>query len=183
MGMLHRDIWVFYNGPIPENYHVHHIDGNPLNNELDNLALVPAKTHLSQHSLEYLEDEVHRSEYMERLEKIRPLTKEWHRSDVGKEWHRNNAKTSINLRPILDVVCDKCGNPYSTQGNGRDRFCSNKCKAAYRRKAKLDFVDARCVICGNTFKTDKFKPGKTCSRECAIESQRRSKRRSPDSDK
>jgi hypothetical protein len=42
---LHRDIWIHHNGPIPAGFHVHHVDGNPLNNAIENLAVMPEREH------------------------------------------------------------------------------------------------------------------------------------------
>jgi hypothetical protein len=42
---LHRDIWEKYNGPIPDGFVIHHRDGNPLNNTLENLECVPEYEH------------------------------------------------------------------------------------------------------------------------------------------
>jgi hypothetical protein len=36
----HRIVWEMHNGPIPDGYHVDHIDGNGINNRIDNLRLV-----------------------------------------------------------------------------------------------------------------------------------------------
>lgn len=33
-------------GPLPSGYHTHHIDGNALNNSIDNLCYMPAKMHM-----------------------------------------------------------------------------------------------------------------------------------------
>lgn len=35
--LVHRVVWECFNGPIPENLDIDHIDGNPKNNSLDNL--------------------------------------------------------------------------------------------------------------------------------------------------
>lgn len=166
-GFLHRHIWEYYNGHIPDGYHVHHIDENPLNNELSNLALVPMHTHLSDHALKLLKDDVKRSEYIDRLHRIQPLTKEWHKSDAGREWHRSHATKTIQNRPVLKVECVNCHDMFETQGNGRDRFCSNKCKSAYRRMMKLDNVDRICKICGDVFSVNRYEKTLTCSKKCS----------------
>jgi hypothetical protein len=36
----HRQVWEDAHGPIPDGAHIHHIDGDPTNNGLDNLAVV-----------------------------------------------------------------------------------------------------------------------------------------------
>lgn len=40
---VHRVVWMITNGDIPEHWVVDHIDGNPLNNKLENLRLVSQK--------------------------------------------------------------------------------------------------------------------------------------------
>ena len=37
---LHRAIWESANGPIPVGHHIHHLDGDPSNNVLGNLAML-----------------------------------------------------------------------------------------------------------------------------------------------
>jgi len=49
----HRAIWVYYRGIIPVSFELHHIDGNPRNNNLANLQLVKHQDHLRMHSLNY----------------------------------------------------------------------------------------------------------------------------------
>ena len=35
---LHRAVWEYFHGPIPKGYHIHHMDGNRANNNIENLA-------------------------------------------------------------------------------------------------------------------------------------------------
>ena len=37
---LHRLVWAWHNGEVPDGYEVDHIDNNPFNNSLDNLQLL-----------------------------------------------------------------------------------------------------------------------------------------------
>lgn len=46
---VHRLMWEKYNDQIPEGYHIHHIDGNRLNNNINNLKLVSNSEHSSLH--------------------------------------------------------------------------------------------------------------------------------------
>jgi len=45
-------VWISNNGPIPGGFLVHHRDGNSLNDELSNLALVTRKVHFEIHGME-----------------------------------------------------------------------------------------------------------------------------------
>lgn len=48
---LHRIIWSTYNKTkIPENHHIHHVDGNKNNNHIKNLALISKSKHHSLHN-------------------------------------------------------------------------------------------------------------------------------------
>lgn len=47
---LHHYVWKQAYGEIPSGYHVHHRDGNSLNNNENNLMLMSAQDHLQLHS-------------------------------------------------------------------------------------------------------------------------------------
>ena len=47
--LLHRDIWEFYNGTIPEGWDVHHKDKNKLNNASYNFECLPKADHTRLH--------------------------------------------------------------------------------------------------------------------------------------
>ena len=46
---VHRLVWAATYGLIPEGYHIHHLDGNGLNNDLSNLVAVPPTEHVRYH--------------------------------------------------------------------------------------------------------------------------------------
>lgn len=46
----HRRVWAEANGPIPDGFHVHHIDEDRSNNAIENLALVSKAEHRRIHS-------------------------------------------------------------------------------------------------------------------------------------
>jgi sugar lactone lactonase YvrE len=43
---LHRYVWEFYNGKIPEGYQIHHKDKDKSNNDISNLELMPFSAHV-----------------------------------------------------------------------------------------------------------------------------------------
>ena len=48
---LHTQIYIDTYGPIPQGYHVHHKDGNPLNNEPSNLEAISVTEHRRKHPI------------------------------------------------------------------------------------------------------------------------------------
>lgn len=43
---LHCYVWRYFNGPIPDGFHVHHVDENKSNNDIENLRCIPPKLHI-----------------------------------------------------------------------------------------------------------------------------------------
>lgn len=165
---LHREVWEFHNGEIPQGYHVHHKDGNRSNNSIDNLALVLGKEHLSEH----MKDETRKEYARKAIKKAIEQAPKWHRSAEGREWHSQQGKEAWEHREINTYTCLQCGRTYQTKsvyGKNINHFCSNNCKAAYRRASGVDNEERICPICGKTFVVNKYSKTKTCSRECGLE--------------
>ena len=127
---LHRVVWEYHNGEIPEGYHVHHIDGDRSHNDIGNLELLSEFEHLSYHS------RMHADESRERIEIARSYACEWHGSKEGAEWHSKHAKEYWAQAPMQTYPCSYCGKEYQTLAVRRkgNHFCCNNCKAAYRRR-------------------------------------------------
>lgn len=49
--MEHRHIWEQAHGPIPEQFEVHHLNGNRKDNRLENLMAMSKKDHHTQHTV------------------------------------------------------------------------------------------------------------------------------------
>lgn len=129
---LHRAIWALHNGPIPAGFHVHHKDGDKFNNQCENLQLVHASTHLSQHAAEseWVGSEANKLQILAAGE----LAKKWHASEAGKKWHSDNGKRAWEGRAWETVKCQcaDCKNTFKTPYPTRAKFCSGACKERTR---------------------------------------------------
>ena len=121
-GSLHRAIWEKAHGPIPAKHIVHHIDHDPLNNDLANLALMAPGEHANHH-------------WAERKPEPR--------------------------------ACEHCGKPYGSRTWAAERFCSNACKAAFRRASGADDELRNCSACGRAFSVNRYTKQRFCSQACA----------------
>lgn len=161
---MHVYVWEHFNGEIPDGYDVHHKDHDKSNNDISNLELLERGEHRARHSAEITEDL--RSWYRKNMnEKARPAAIEWHKSEEGRKWHKEQyEKMGGLLHKKVTKKCLNCGKEFT--GEPKDKYCSNACKSAYRRKAGKDLIPAKCAICGKDFMTNKFKPATTCSSQC-----------------
>lgn len=167
---LHRDVYESVCGPIPKGCEVHHIDGNAANNDPANLALRTAKGHHAEHWTKERSESQRR-----RAEAIRPLTVAWHRSPEGRAWHRKHALESAKTPPSTQSTCAHCGEPFVSKRRSA-AYCSNKCKAAFRRKTGADNETRTCPECGAAFVANRFSRPRCCSQRCAQRRRRRNGR-------
>ncbi len=172
---LHVYVWRKNNGPIPEGYHVHHVDEDKSHNDIENLRCIPARTHTKHHSceravLEY--DAICKN----LIENAVPKAAEWHRSEAGREWHREHYNLSLGTVQPKEHICQYCGKKYFSKQGDYSKFCSNNCKAAARRKSGVDDETRKCVVCGKDFRCNKYSIIKCCSRECSNQFRRNNRR-------
>ena len=132
---LHRVVWEYYNGEIPKGYHVHHIDADRSNNNIENLQCIPGVKHVCDHG--------HTPERLEygrmHIKRIRPKASEWHRSEAGRAWHSEMAKRNNANRTYQTYVCTQCGQEFQSKRiypKDSNRFCGNNCRAKYGRAHK-----------------------------------------------
>lgn len=164
---MHRYVWEFYNGAIPSGFDVHHIDHNVDNNDISNLELLSKHDHQILHGKEQTEET--RAKKKANADRIRDLTKAWHRSEEGRNWHKEHYEQMKEKLYVLNKYnCLVCGKEFQSTKIGA-KFCCNAHKSKYRRMLGLDLIVKTCPICGKEFKTNKFRPNVTCSRECSYE--------------
>lgn len=131
---LHREVWKFYNGDIPKGFHVHHIDEDRTNNQIENLELLEGKEHLLQHAGTESRRENGRRAIKMAIEKA----PEWHKSKEGYKWHSEHGKKIWENRKPHTFKCDMCGKEFESMTmtmTGR-HFCHPNCKAKHLRRRR-----------------------------------------------
>ena len=128
---LHRAVWEYHNGYIPEGYHVHHVDGDRSNNDISNLILMRADEHLSEH----MSTKERKAKSREDIAKAIKCAPVWHGSDEGRTWHSEHARKYWANAPLNEYICTYCGKSYCSRKviHGKNHFCHPNCRAAYRR--------------------------------------------------
>jgi len=131
---LHATVWEFHNQrAIPKGYEIHHIDGDKRNNAISNLECLTKSEHRAKHAAETSE-RMKRKEQLDHLEKIRPMTKAWHKSPEGRRWHSVKAAKQIRDREPHSRTCGFCKQEFKTKSY-KAIYCGLNCKAsAYRRR-------------------------------------------------
>lgn len=164
---IHRYVWKFYNGEIPEGYQIHHKDHDKSNNDISNLELLPTHDHCSLHSIEKATN--NREWVLQNLrENATPKASEWHRSEEGRKWHEvHYNETKDSLYKKVSMTCSMCGKDFIGHPRSGNNFCSNKCRSAYRRKIGVDNETRVCPVCGKEFLANKYSDTKCCSLSCA----------------
>lgn len=133
---LHRAIWAYHNGPIPEGWHVHHKDLDHTNNEPSNLQAMPEAEHQALHAK--ISSWIGSDANIRQLLDAREKAKEWHASEEGKVWHSEHSKRIWENRKWVPVTCQEpdCGREFLTPYPTRAKYCRGACKERSNRRSK-----------------------------------------------
>lgn len=158
---MHVYVWEWYNGPVPEGHHIHHIDGDKANNSITNLELMKGTEHMSLHWRKYASGNHQR--IIDNLDKkARPKAIEWHKSRVGRDWHKKHYNAmKQNLHRKYQFTCQHCGRAFETT-QIRAKYCSANCRSAARRASGIDNVIKYCQDCGGEYIGNKYAKTKYC---------------------
>lgn len=160
---LHVYIWEKHNGRVPKGYHVHHVDKDKNNNEISNLMLMDEDAHAQLHG-----DEMpvwRRQKAREDILNAGELAKEWHGSSDGRKWHSLHAKQQWEQAEPSQYKCDWCGSEFESlkrYSESSHKFCSNRCKANFRRHSGVDDIVKKCESCGGEYVSNKYQKTKYC---------------------
>ena len=169
---LHRYVYRCEVGDILPGYDVHHVDGDKDNNGPENLRAVLRSKHKAIHAEILKHDESKLAKVRINIKKAIKAAPDWHRSQEGREWHTAHGIKSWEGREPRKYTCTECGKDfYSIKSfpKGQNTFCSNNCRAAYRRSTGKDKEHRSCIVCGADFTTNKYSKRKFCSRKCALQ--------------
>lgn len=102
----HRYVWEQANGPIPDGYDVHHIDGNGHNNDLSNLQLIKHGEHVAMHTkmrsqgtdpVDVNDDQIIRSRQCNKESRIRHLEARKEHARKYREEHAEEIRATKKL--------------------------------------------------------------------------------------
>ena len=134
---LHRAVWEYHNGKIPDGFHIHHKDGNRSNNQIENLEMLSRSDHLSFH--------MNKPERIEKSKKDVKIAieaaRKWHGTDEGYAFHSELAKNYWENAPQITYTCDFCGKEFQSRKvmHKGNHFCHQNCKAKFRtRRIRLE---------------------------------------------
>ena len=155
---LHRVVWAYYNGELPDGYDVHHIDTNSANNTPENLKIMTRAEHRRLHGLCRL---------ISPLERICPACgKTFIRRDTKSKYCSSECFFNARTFPKQEKTCLVCGKTFVVPTNNPEQKycsmdCANKAKTFHNRN-KI------CPVCGKSFVAPSIKPNQIyCSRDCA----------------
>ena len=159
---LHRAIYSYYHGEIPEDYEIHHIDENKDNNDISNLQLLTKSEHRRLHNL------------------TRPLLK-CQCVNCGKIFDNKDARNRLYCSPACYIeyyrkthpdkrICEWCGKEFTVSQDQKDiQCCSHSCAAyLWHSKKTSDRPAKYCEWCGKELPKDRhYSERRFCSNSCA----------------
>ena len=165
---IHRAVWTYYFGEIPEGYEIHHIDENKANNDIENLLCLTKsehhQIHVPQGTRVYKKIEQLECAYCGKLfTKTTPQGKycsdQCHNAARRKNTHRTR-------QPLDERICAVCGKKFQVRRDKKQQCCSISCgnKLSFRERA----TTATCPICGKEFTRAKNSSKLYCSPNCAL---------------
>ncbi len=167
---IHRAVWTYYYGNLPDKHLIHHVDLNPGNNDVENLAEMSVGAHTTLHK-KILTQTTH-SQNNNGVTKTCPhcgktfqaasnTAKFCSQECAANEYWKTRQGKLINV----SLTCKQCGKEYPALEGGHGQFCTEKCRRRYQYEQSRE--QRICIVCGKTFETYKYSKQTVCSHQCA----------------
>jgi hypothetical protein len=119
---LHREVWRYHNGVIPEGFVIDHKDRDRNNNDISNLRLVTWKVNRENISPEAKE------QYSKRMALYNSLQSgKWWQDEDTKLSHSNKLSENWKNREPLRKDCILCGKEFFAK-HAVAKYCSKECR-------------------------------------------------------
>lgn len=102
----------------------------------------------------------------ENMRLARIKASEYWKSPEGKIRRKELAHQYIQEKGQRKNLCPNCKIEFKYTSFSLKKYCSNKCKSAFRRKNKIDNVEGNCAICSKLFFYNSYTKNLTCSKKC-----------------
>lgn len=130
---LHREVWEYHNGKIPQGMMIDHIDRDRTNNSISNLRIVNAKENRANIS------EQHKEKYRQNMVKYNSLKSgKWWQDDVVKEKRSERLSQNWKQREPIAKKCILCTAPFYAK-HAVAKYCSKECRQEnyFRKGVKI----------------------------------------------
>ena len=158
---LHRVIFAYYYGDIPDGYVIHHVDHNKANNDISNLQCLTKGEHQTLHN-NNAQNQQFTCKY---CGKVIPFNKRGKKTFCSQKCH--SAWYKENASVLEERKCKRCGKTFTAFPWQERQYCSKSCSAKAHwlaEQARKSF--AVCPTCGKSFKK-KRNTQQFCSRKCS----------------
>lgn len=124
---LHRQVYEDHYGPIPKRFHIHHKDGNKLNNNISNLECLSESDH---HRKTWKNDDGTKKELARKNIK---KAIEWRKKPEAKPILSKKNKKAWQKRFFEKCICKKCNKEFKSRMPKLAKWCSKQCCNAYHK--------------------------------------------------
>ena len=146
---IHRTVWAYYNGEIPDGCEIHHLDGNKANNNVENFQCMTHNEHMKLHA------KYRRIPQQEKTFICQYCGKEFVAKNLGHNLYCS-AKCFEKARPPRNTttkICAWCGQPFEAPTGKKNPCCSISCgkKLAWEKRRQTQSQTKICKFCGKEF--------------------------------
>ena len=160
---IHRVVYAYYYGKIPEGYVVHRVDENPANNSIKNLKLLSVSEHGKLHNFPHIVQKFICAYCGKEYEAVANNNQQ----NGNKFCSPKCCQYFHNRLPATFKNCVVCGKKFQTTAKGIKKYCSEQCrrKAASNRHSETRI----CTWCGKAFSVNRYRKAKYCSHSCHMQ--------------